>query len=142
MSNDAPARERLSFKTWLLIAVAAAAGIALMSVLYNAATGAFNAAQKPEVTTVENTVTVSEGCMSSMHTAAGVQELDNDTELLATLSSCSTTDEWVQALKANPGAGALTSYSTADAEEFLSMACVKAPETPVCVDAAAAGRLS
>lgn len=94
------------------------------------------------VNSANNAPATSSGeCATSMETAAAVEALDNDAELLATLTACETVDEWVAALQANPGAGSFESYTVAEAEELLSMTCARAPEAVVCVDGAASGRI-
>ena len=81
-------------------------------------------------------------CSAAMKAAADVVELDNNAELMETLKVCASADDWIETLKGNPGAGALISYTTADAENLLDLSCVKAITTPVCVDASAAGILT
>lgn len=141
MSNAAKTRRSLSTKEWLLLITGLMVAVMVGVVLFTIA-DTRTRADVPDVHIVENEILVSEACMSSMHTAAGVEALNNDVELIATLSSCTTTDEWIRALQANPDAAGLTSVGIKDGEQFLSLACVKAPETAVCADAKAAGRLS
>lgn len=81
-------------------------------------------------------------CTTAMKAAADVTGLDNSAELLTTLADCASADDWILTLKANPGAGALTSYATADAETLLDLSCVRAIDTPVCIDAAEEGILT
>ena len=76
-----------------------------------------------------------------METAANVRGLDNDTELVATTNACRDVDDWVAAIIANPGAGALTSYTVEDAQSLLTMTCVRSIESAVCIDASAEGIL-
>jgi hypothetical protein len=77
-----------------------------------------------------------------MKVAADVASLDNDSELLATFDACESADDWIKSLQSNPGAGALVSYTTEDAEALLDISCVRAISTHVCIDAAAAGILT
>ncbi|KQO98815.1 hypothetical protein ASF30_12190 [Leifsonia sp. Leaf264] len=84
---------------------------------------------------------ISPSCDTSMADAADVAELNNDRELLRTATGCSTADEWVAALKAHPGAGALTTYTDEDAHGLLALLCVKASDTELCADASQRGLL-
>ncbi|TFD17865.1 hypothetical protein [Cryobacterium sp. TMT4-10] len=81
-------------------------------------------------------------CTTAMRAAADVSSSDNSVELLTTLAACASADDWILTLKANPGAGALLSYTTADAESLLDLSCVRAIATAVCIDAAGEGILT
>jgi hypothetical protein len=71
-----------------------------------------------------------------MSAAADASDADAEDALVATLSECRTVDDWVAALKEHPSAGALTSYSTADAHSVLNLVCLLGPESVVCSEAA------
>jgi hypothetical protein len=71
-----------------------------------------------------------------MKAAAVVGDLDNDTEMVATLDECASSADWILALKENPGAGAGLSYTTQEAEFLLDLACTRATRSAVCIDAA------
>jgi hypothetical protein len=77
-----------------------------------------------------------------MEVAAGVVDLNNDVELLATAEACRDTNDWVAGIQANPGAGSLTSYTRLDAIALLRLVCAEAPGSRVCVDAATKGELT
>jgi len=72
---------------------------------------------------------------------AATIKVDNDVEVIRTLSECESVDDWVAALKANPAAGSLTSYKTEDAHEFLGLVCVREPDTALCAEASEMGIL-
>jgi len=84
-------------------------------------------------------------CTSSMAAAAIAAAenagFENDAEMIATLSACDDVSGWVDAIKAFPGAGSLTSYTTEDAHYFMGLVCVRDPHTPVCEDASVLGLL-
>lgn len=84
-----------------------------------------------EPKTVQPTVT----CSEALRAAAEVEEVDNNAELLASLTSCETADDWIAALQQNPGAGGRTSYSPAEAARFLWLNCGSLePNAAVCID--------
>ncbi|SDN99789.1 hypothetical protein SAMN05216368_1093 [Cryobacterium flavum] len=67
--------------------------------------------------------------------------MNNDAELIATLSACDDVEGWVAAVKDHPGAGSLIEYTTDDAHYFMGLTCTRDPHTPVCEDAASLGLL-
>ena len=77
-----------------------------------------------------------------MLTAASAETTESESLLLKTLSNCRSADEWIAAIQANPGAGSLTSYSTEDAQELLNLACMRATDTPACIDASSKNLLT
>lgn len=63
-------------------------------------------------------------CSRAMEDAAAVPLAEtNDDEFLSTLTSCQTPDEWMRALKANPGALGLQNLTDADMATALQTAC-------------------
>lgn len=62
-------------------------------------------------------------CNVALKVAAEVEELDNNDELFSSLSECETADDWIAALRENPGAGGTTSYSGAEAARYLWLVC-------------------
>lgn len=134
-----PNRPVLTPRFWKITVAAWAIVIAIVGI--SMIVGNINSPNAGSVGESADAITVPQVCLDSMRVAANVDALNNDAELVDTLSSCSTADDWVQALKTFPGAGSLTSYSTADAESLLGMACAKAAGAPVCVDASASGRI-
>jgi hypothetical protein len=77
-----------------------------------------------------------EACGNSMAAAADASDTDAEAALVATLSRCRTVDDWVAALNEHPGAGALTSYSSSEAEDVLNLVCLLGPDSVVCAEAA------
>jgi hypothetical protein len=74
----------------------------------------------------------SEACDTAMQAAAAVTQLNNDTELLATVEACQDPDDWVSGIQHNPGAGSLTSYTRDDAISLLQSICLQSPDSRVC----------
>lgn len=74
--------------------------------------------------------------------AAAREATTSDTAILVTLDECENADTWITALQANPGAGALTSYTREDAVYLLDLGCIRRIDAVVCVDAAAEGLLT
>lgn len=83
----------------------------------------------------------SAACLDAMEAAAGEPDPVAAEPLLEdTLSACSTADEWLAALEQHPAAMAFTDDAEID-DTALQTPCHFYPDTPVCEDAAAAGRL-
>lgn len=141
MSNaGAPApqtkRRGIGWIWWLAIGIAAVLLIAILATVL---------APKPQgsggIATNPTSSDAQVKCFAAMRAAGQVEDIDNNTELYATVDACANTDDWVAALQAYPAAGSLSSYTVREAEEFLSIICVKAAQSATCVDAAKAGRL-
>jgi len=65
-----------------------------------------------------------------------------DPLIVATLSKCSTADEWYAGLRAHPEAFGLTTRAKIGVNDMeLRNACYRNEQKPVCADAAKHGRL-
>ncbi|NWN88171.1 MAG: hypothetical protein HLX51_06465 [Micrococcaceae bacterium] len=83
----------------------------------------------------------SAACLDSMQTAAAETDpVAADPLIIETLSACETADEWLAALDEHPGAMAYTDDAEID-DSALITPCYAQPDTPVCEDAEAQGRL-
>lgn len=86
-----------------------------------------------------NVEVVSESCRDAMRTAEAEPDSTRADPLIdATLSACSTAEEWVEALRLHPGAMGLSTAAVVS-ELHLQIVCYDQAGTPVCVDAAARG---
>lgn len=66
----------------------------------------------------------------------------SDTAILGTLDACETSESWIAAIQAHPGAGSLTSYTHEDAVALLDLACIRRIDAVVCIDASEQGHLT
>lgn len=86
------------------------------------------------------------GCLDAMAVAADETDPSAaDPLIVATLSACQTSDEWLAALREHPGALGLTDGAVGTNRESddlsLQVVCYANADTPVCQDAADAGRV-
>lgn len=93
------------------------------------------------MTSSPRVATVSAACAEAFATAAAVPGLDADAEIRATLTACSTYEEWVAGLRAEPGALGLTHRAAITGPMEVASSCYKA-SAPVCDDARAVGVLN
>lgn len=86
---------------------------------------------------------VSAKCNAAMTAAAGEPDPTAAEPLIvATLSECSTTDEWYTSLRQHPGAfGLIDDAVIGRNDQELKSACYGNESTSVCNDAASQGRL-
>ncbi|WP_240773590.1 hypothetical protein [Plantibacter sp. M259] len=74
--------------------------------------------------------------------AAENEPSESEVALLATLDQCGTSEQWILGIQEHPTAGSFTSYSRAEAIDFLDLACIRHTDAVVCIDAAAQGHLT
>jgi len=84
---------------------------------------------------------LSAACSDAM-IAAENEPSESEVALLATLDQCGSSEQWILGIQEHPTAGSFTSYSRAEAIDFLDLACIRRTDAAVCVDAAAEGHLS
>ncbi len=84
---------------------------------------------------------LSAACSDAM-IAAENEPSESEVALLATLDQCGSSEQWILGIQEHPTAGSFTSYSRAEAIDFLDLACIRRTNAAVCVDAAAEGHLS
>lgn len=87
---------------------------------------------------------VSTECTTSLDALATVDPGDfeaEDAAIVVSLSACSTADEYLEGVRANPASWALTGPEFVKGENIFPAACALegAAETPVCIDAKTAG---
>lgn len=84
-------------------------------------------------------VVPSSQCMSAMETASAEKDPTGaDPLITASLSACTTVDEWLSALEIEPGVMGMVDGTTPDLQS-LQIVCHKAKAAAVCVDAARKG---
>lgn len=84
---------------------------------------------------------LSDECSNAM-VAAENEPSESEVALLATLDQCGTSEQWILGIQEHPTAGSFTSYSRAEAIDFLDLACIRRTDAVVCIDAAAQGHLT
>lgn len=77
-----------------------------------------------------------------MESAAIATGNASDSAILDTTRVCADADDWITALKKEPAAGSLTSYTTDDAKQFLNVVCIHSIKSKVCIDAEKRGYLT
>lgn len=103
-------------------------------------------ATAPAPPPVFETVPVGEGCAAAMKAAAEIPEEEAAAfEFSATVSACTTMDEWGSALRQYPGALGLETVADADIALGIELTCLQAATegaiTPLCTEARDAGYL-
>ncbi len=93
------------------------------------------------LTACSSSLATTPACDTAM-IAAENETGENETAILATLDECETAEDWIVGLQAHPTAGSFTSYTRAEAIDFLDLACVRRIDAVVCIDAAEHGHLS
>lgn len=92
------------------------------------------------------TVSVSGACSASLAELENVEPGDFEAEdagIVASLSACTSADEYLAGVTANPASWVLTGPEFVDGDNIFPSACALdgAADTPVCVDARADGYL-
>lgn len=80
-------------------------------------------------------------CRDALAAAARETRYERSEQLIVdSLSICQTADEWMEMLKAYPGAMGMTDESFINDDDFV-FACFDNPQTAVCRDAVETGRM-
>lgn len=74
-------------------------------------------------------------CDGSMRTAAAFTDRDDDSRLLATLTACADTDDWLLSIQRHLGVGTVARFQRHDALVLLEVLCSERHGGPVCTDA-------
>lgn len=93
------------------------------------------------LTACTGTPETSSACDAAM-VAAEQETGESETAILATLDQCESAEDWIIGLQAHPTAGSFTSYTRAEAIDFLDLACVRRIDAGVCIDASEQGHLT
>lgn len=93
------------------------------------------------LTACSSSPAVTPACDDAM-IAAEQETGESETAILNTLDECATSDDWIVGLQAHPTAGSFTSYTRAEAIDFLDLACIRRIDAVVCIDAAEEGHLT